>query len=174
MTIQVQHFELRDWEELIKGVVLMENEEWTLIHELPDDFSTDGYALLQKNQISDQFTDEETEISSLVLQLKGYQPEFPADFKLGRTEEMLKWIENTYGLVQIQDQEEMLYVGTIQSIVANELRLRHIDPLGYEDPAMVDPIFLTDLQLVQFGSDYMRSMRLLADYREKAHAVEDN
>ena len=167
MAIQVQHFELRDWEELIKGVVLAENEEWILIQELPDDFSPDGYALLQKSQITDQFTDEETALSGLVLHLKQYQAAIPPGFQMDSIENMLKWIESTYGLVQVQDEEEALYIGTIQSIVANELRLHHIDPLGFPDYAMVDPVFLSDLQLVQFGSDYMHSIRLLVDYRKK-------
>jgi len=164
--MEVRLFELRDWEDLVKGIVLDQNPEWILIHELPDDYASDGYALLQKNQISDHFRDEDTELSELVLRLKKYQPQIPPGFQIGSIENMLKWIEAQYGLVQVQDEEETLAIGTIQSIVANELRLNHIDPLGFQDPAVVNPIFLSDLQLVQFGSDYMESIRLLAEYRK--------
>ena len=165
MTINIRNYELRDWEELITGVVLKENENWVLIHEIPADYSLDGYLLINKQQITDHFKDEETDQKELVLSLKKYQELLPENFELASVESMLKQIESQYQLIGVQDEEEILHIGTIQSIVANELRIHHIAADGIPDPSMVMPTFLTDIQTIGFGSDYLQSVSLLYKYR---------
>ena len=49
----VRHFFLKDWEDSITGVVLLENSEWVLIADIPADFVIDGYQLIQKKELYD-------------------------------------------------------------------------------------------------------------------------
>ena len=61
----------------------------------------------------------------------------------------------------MQDEEDTIRIGTIQSIVANELRLNFINTFGEMSDETPEPIFKTDIQTVTFGTDYLYSIYLL-------------
>ena len=161
MRVTVRNYEIHAWEDLITGVVLAEDNDWILLHELPSDYTLDGYLLVNKSQISEHFADDDSEQKALVLKLRNYKPTLPEGFELGRIEDMLRYIENKFHLFGIQDEEDILRVGFIQSMVANELRLHHIAPDGIPDPSIVMPIFFTDIQTVSFNTDYLNAVYLL-------------
>jgi hypothetical protein len=127
MQLDVFNYELKGWEDLVTGVVLAENAEWVLLHEIPGDYVPDGYCLINKGQLVDHFKDEDSELKERVLSLKGYLPTVPKGFKLASTDDMLRFIESQYHLFGVQDEEETIQIGTIQSIVANELRMNYIN-----------------------------------------------
>jgi hypothetical protein len=93
--------------------------------------------------------------------LKGFQPQLPQGVSLANIDDMLRAIEQHYHIFGVQDEEESIQIGTIQSIVANELRLNYINSYGEMDDATSPPIFKTDIQTVTFGTDYLYSIYLL-------------
>ena len=159
--MDIYNYDLKDWDDYITGVLLMENEDWILLHELPGDYQTDGYCLMNKSQIVDYFKDEDSELKERVLQLKSYKPELPEGVLLGELDDMLRAIEAHYYLFGVQDEEDTIRIGTIQSIVANELRLNFINTFGEMSDETPEPIFKTDIQTVTFGTDYLHSIHLL-------------
>ena len=159
--MNIYHYELKDWDDYLTGVLLLENGEWALLHELPADYRTDGFCLVNKQQVTDRFQDEDSDLKERVLQLKGYQPGLPRGLQLGELDEMLRSIEREYQLFGVQDEEEIIHIGTIQSIVGNELRLNLLNPSGEPANEPPAPIFKTDIQTVTFGTDYLDSIYLL-------------
>lgn len=169
MNMDVYNYDLKDWSDYITGIVLMENEDWVLLHELPGDYQPDGYCLINKSQIVDRFKDEDAELKERVLQLKGYEMELPQALILEDLDDMLRSIEDHYHVFGVQDEEDMIRIGTIQSIVANELRLNFINTFGEMSEETPEPIFKTDIQTVTFGTDYLHSIYLLwKDQNEKS------
>ncbi len=165
MQINVRHYILKEWEEEISGVVLAETQDWILLHEIVSDYALDGYVLINKLQIEDHYKNEQSDLQELVLNLRAYSPKIPDDFKMGSVEEMLKLINEQHILFGVHEEEEVINIGTIQSIVANELRLHYITPTGYEDPSIVNPIFLTGIHTITFNNDYINAVKSLAKYR---------
>ncbi|MEO0340443.1 MAG: hypothetical protein AAF242_14680 [Bacteroidota bacterium] len=165
MKINIRHYLLKDWEEEITGVVLAENQDWILLHEIVSDYALDGYVLANKSQIEDHYKNEQSDLQELVLNLRNYLPTLPAHFKMGTVEEMLKQINKQHIIFGVHEEEEIISIGTIQSIVANELRLHYISPTGYEDPSIVTPIFMTSIHTITFDNDYINAVKLLAKYR---------
>lgn len=165
--MEIYNYDLKDWEDYVTGIVLMENEEWILLHEIPADYQTDGYCLVSKSQIVDQFKNEDTELKERVLKLKGYQTELPQGVLLGALDDMLRSIEKHYHVFGVQDEEDTIRIGTIQSIVANELRLNFINTFGEMSDETPEPVFKTDIQTVTFGTDYLYSIYLLWKNQEQ-------
>lgn len=161
MQINVYNYELKGWEDLVTGIVLAENDSWVLLHEIPADYRPDGYCLLNKAQLVDYFKDEDSDLKERVLQLQGYQIEVPKGFQLTNTDDMLRFIESHFQLFGVQDEEESIQIGTIQSIVANELRMNYINSYGEVDDSTAPPIFVDAIQSITFKSDYLQAVYLL-------------
>lgn len=159
--MDIYNYELKDWEDYVTGILLAENEEWVLLNEIPADYVSDGYCLVNKQQLVDHFKDDDTDLKEKVLGLKGFQPQLPQGVSLANIDDMLRAIEQHYHIFGVQDEEESIQIGTIQSIVANELRLNYINSYGEMDDATSPPIFKTDIQTVTFGTDYLYSIYLL-------------
>ena len=141
-----------------------------LIHEIPADYVWDGFILIQKQQLEDDYKDDDSDLKELVLSLKKFTPHLPQGFQLGNVDQMFKYIQAEYSIFGVQDEEDVISVGHIQSIVANELRLHYITPEGFPDPSIVAPIFLSDIQCIHFGSDYLKSVHLLWEYRKQVQS----
>lgn len=161
MQINIYNYEIKDWEDLVTGIVLAEDENWVLIHEIPADYRPDGYCLLNKSQLVDYFKDEDSDLKERVLRLKNYQVQLPEGFQLTNTDDMLRFIEKQFHLLGVQDEEETIQIGTIQSIVANELRMNYINSYGEMEDSTAPPIFIAAIQSITFHSDYLQAIHLL-------------
>lgn len=159
--MDVYNYEIKDWEDYVTGIVLEENKEWVLLHEIPADYVPDGYCLVKKGHLVDYFKDDDTDLKEIVLQLKGYSPQLPQGVSLGELDDMLRAIEQHYHIFGVQDEEESIQIGTIQSIVGNELRLNYINSYGEMEEATSPPVFRSDIQTITFGTDYLYSIHLL-------------
>lgn len=166
MQINVYNYELKGWEDLVTGIVLAEDKNWVLLHEIPGDYRPDGYCLINKSQLVDYFKDEDSDLKERVLRLQNYQVKLPQGFQLTNTDDMLRFIEKQFKLFGVQDEEETIQIGTIQSIVANELRMNYINSYGEIEDSTAPPIFIDAIQSITFHSDYLQAVYLLWQNQE--------
>ena len=158
-TMKVETLELRDWEDLETGLVIAENDEWVMLRFLYADYMVDGWKLVKKNLIAERTSDEEEAQIAKVLALKGEKGEMPAGFKLGTTSEMIHWINEKYGFVEFQDQEEEVLFAVVKGQEEDMLLFDMILPDGEVEPEC--EIDIDAIGVIAFNGDYFNSVGLL-------------
>jgi hypothetical protein len=159
--MKVETFELRDWEEPETGLVLAENEDWVLLRYVYADYMVDGWKLIRKSMIQERESGEDEAQIERVLRLKGEKGEVPAGFSLGSEMEMISWIADQYGFVEIQDEEEEIAFAIVlgEDEGEGELLFDMILADGEVEPDCVLPF--KEICIISFDGDYFRSVGLL-------------
>ena len=115
--MRVETFQMIDWEEPEVGLLIDENEEWLLVKHIPVDYVIDGYKVFKKEFIESRDRGENEQKIEKVLHLKKVDINKPDGFEFSDAAGLLQWVESTYGLFEIQDDESELTYGRICKIV---------------------------------------------------------
>lgn len=160
--METQKFELKDWEMPETGVIVSENEEWFLIQSIPVDFKVDGYKLIAKKHLEDQYASVEEELIDRVLELRNFKPTVPAFFEWGTTAKMLQNIEKQFGLVefQTQDEEELFYGKKLQFSV-KKMNMDMVFTDGTLDTEYDEIVDVEQIRVITFDTDYFNAIALL-------------
>lgn len=160
--METQKIEIKDWEMPETGVILAENEEWILIQAIPVDFKVDGYKLIAKKYIADQYTTIEEELIDRVLELRNFEATIPSFFEWGTTAKMLQNLEKKYGLVEFQskDEEELFYGKKLQFSV-KKMNMDMVFTDGSVDSDYDEVVDIETIRVITFDSDYFNAIALL-------------
>lgn len=160
--MNVQSFEIDNWEEVQTGLVITENEEWLLVKHIPVDYVIDGYKLYKKKFITKRSNDDNGKKIERVLSLKGEDTQIPNGFNFSDTLGLLKWIEEKYGIFEFQDDDETeLFYGRINKVIGSTLIIHSIHSDGTVENNYNYEFNLDEIRLITFLSDYFNSIRLL-------------
>ena len=164
--MKVETFKIKGWKEGVTGIVLKENSKWILLNEVPGDYETDGYSILNKKYIKKRSSDKRDKQVALVLKLKQYEPVLPASFKMDHFKSIFKWIENKYGFFQFQDQvEDSIEIGIVEEIKKNKLFLLFLKPNGKFRIKYAHEYKLSEIRKITFDTHYLNSLKLLFEYK---------
>lgn len=159
--LRVEFLRLADWEDDVVGVWLAENDDWLLLRRIPVDYVVDGYALVAKQYLMTRQPGAGRKQTELVLRLKGIQPTVPPGFSFSDTLGLLRWVEQTYGLVQFQDEEEATFLGWLRCVEDTRFRIDALSANGRVDRAYEAWFAAADVQIIEFDTDYFNSLKLL-------------
>ncbi|MGI4872539.1 MAG: hypothetical protein ACRYFX_15350 [Janthinobacterium lividum] len=166
---RVEYVQLAGWKAGKVGLWLAENEEWVLLREIPVDYVVDGYVLLAKEHILSRKPKRGRKQVEQVLQLKGIKAELPPKFTFLETVEMLRWVEQQYGLVEFTDQEDCAFFGWVNEADAVHFWIDSLTPKGTVDLCTTKdkPYVLSEIQTISFGADYFNSLKLIWQHKQR-------
>lgn len=162
--MKVETFKLKGWKDKSVGLVVSENKDWILVRHIPVDYVIDGYKLYLKEYIKSRKSKSKEAHIERVLKLKKINKSIPAGFKFGSTIEILKWLENEYGLFEFQDcSEDELFYGKMNEVKDNSLTIDMIKTKGKIDRNYDYKFMIDKIRIITFGTDYFDSIRLLME-----------
>lgn len=157
--MKVETLELRDWEDLETGLIVAENEDWVMLRYIYADYMVDGWKLVKKSLIAERTSDEDEAQIAKVLALKGETGALPMGFKLGSALEMINWVNNRYGFVEFQDEEEEVIFAVVTGQEEDSLLFDIVLPDGtVETDCEID---IDAIGVIAFDGDYFQSVGLL-------------
>lgn len=159
--IRVEFVQLSGWEADVMGVWLGENDDWLLLRHIPVDYVVDGYVAIAKRHIKSRKPQPHREQVERVLKLKGINADLPAGFSFSHTVGLLRWVEQQYGLVQFQEEEDASFLGWLNTEDGTRFRINSLDSDGDTDREFDTWFDAEDIRLVCFDDDYFNSMKLL-------------
>lgn len=154
----------KDSEELIEGVLLATNDNFSLLLQNTFDYETDGYIICNHQKIEYYRSTPEQDFKALVLKLKGVHEQSHPNIKMESVKQMLQDIKQGYGMCQLAlySEEDACYVGYYQSVKGKDVVLKDVDIWGVpDDEEGYYP--LNDIRTIEFGTDYLKSLQLVAD-----------
>lgn len=164
--MKVETFKIKGWKTPVTGVVMMENKDWILINDVLLEYQADGYSLLAKKYVKDRYSTKLENQIALVLELKGHKAKISKKFELGELGDMLEWIQDRYGLIQLQDKlEQSLEIGFVEEIDKKKLGLVFMKPNGKFKEKYLYEYKIKGIRKITFDTDYLYSLSLLADHK---------
>jgi hypothetical protein len=175
---RVEYVQLAGWEADEVGLWLAENDDWLLLRGIPNDYQIDGYVLLVKEHIVSRKRHRDQKQVEQILKLKGVQPEVPPNFAFLGLIDMMRWVEQHYGLVEFTDEEECAFFGWMNDADTVHLWMDTLSPnctVRVRDNGN-PPFVLSEIQLLRFDTDYFNSLKLLWQHksRQKLPKPSDN
>ncbi|MBH8559653.1 hypothetical protein [Hymenobacter negativus] len=164
---RVEYVQLAGWETDEVGLWLAENDDWLLLRAIPNDYRIDGYVLLVKEHIVSRKPHRDRKQVEQVLKLKGVQPTLPSNFAFLELVDMMRWVEQHYGLVEFTDEEECTFFGWVNEADAVHLWMDTFSPnctVRVRDNGN-PPFVLSEIQLLRFDTDYSNSLKLLWQHK---------
>jgi hypothetical protein len=165
---RVEYVQLAGWETDQVGLWVAENEDWLLLRHIPVDYVVDGYVLIAKTHIVSRKPDKDAKQVAQVLKLKGVKAEMPLDFQFQGVVEMLRWVEQHYGLIEFGDEEESTFFGWLTKADAVHFWATMLWSNGTTQPAEeTEPFVISEIQRICFATDYFNSMKLLWQHKQR-------
>ena len=160
--LRIESVRLTDWQEAVVGVWVAEDDAWLLLRVIPMDFVVDGYVLIAKQHVESRPTHPDGAKIKHVLELKGVRADLPPNFVFGGTLELLRWVEQQYGLIQFQDEdEESALMGWLKKADATRFQIDSLRLSGRVDRSFNNWFELAEIRLIVFDADYFNSLKLL-------------
>ena len=166
---RVEYVQIAGWEADEVGLWLAENDYWLLLRSIPNDYRIDGYVLLLKEHVVSRKPHRDRKQVEQVLKLKGIQPEVPANFVFLDLVDMMRWVEQYYGLVEFTDEEECTFFGWVNQTDPVHLWMDTLSPnctVRVRDNGN-PPFVLSEIQLLRFDTDYFNSLKLLWQHKSR-------
>jgi hypothetical protein len=166
---RVEYVQLAGWEADEIGLWVAENEEWLLLHRIPVDYIIDGYVLIAKAHIVSRKPGKHCKRTGQILKLKGIKAEVPEGFQFQGVVEMLRWVEQHYGLVEFSDKEESSFFGWIDKVDSVHFWAAMLWADGTTQLASdTDPFVISEIQTISFDNDYSQSVKLLWQHKQRS------
>jgi hypothetical protein len=166
---RVEYVQLAGWKADEVGLWVAENEDWLLLRRIPTDYVVDGYVLIVKEHIASRKPHRNRKQVEQVLELKGVQPVAPPGFAFLKLVDMMRWVEQHYGLVEFTDEEECTFFGWVNEADAVHLWVDTLSPnctRRIRDNGN-PPFVLSEIQCVRFDTDYFNSLKLLWQHKSR-------
>ena len=166
---RVEYVQIGGWETDEVGLWLAESENWLLLRHIPADYAVDGYVLVAKEHIVSRKPRSGRKQVEQILKLKGIQPEIPSGFVFMGLVEIMRWVEQRYGLVEFTDEEEHTFLGWVNEADTVHLWVDTLSPNGtvrIRDNGN-PPFVRSEIQLIRFDSDYFNSIKLLWQHKSR-------
>lgn len=151
-------FEIRGWKEPIYGIVEIIGTEWILIKNIINDYTFDGYSLIQHRNIKNHIRSEDELFTEQVLKAKGILdimgPNIPLNTKL----EPFKWLEEQNITILLSPKDESIcYVGKIKKNMKTFFQFISMNTKGHWDTYIYKYKF-PDIRLISINTDYVNSL----------------
>ena len=160
--LKVETFNIKKWNDLVTGLILSENKDWILVHNIPSDYRLDGYTIYRKKFVKKRIRKADEKFVEKVLGLRKKETAAPPNFKFGTDVDMLKWVEKTYGLFEFQDHDDsILFYGKINNIKKDKLIIDMVKSDGTIEKKFETPFSLKKIRSITFDSDYFKAVVLL-------------
>jgi hypothetical protein len=158
------HF--KDRKTPIFGIVAGFSQEWVLLKSNVVDYVIDGYTILKRVNITEIRRGAEEKFREKILKLKGETVNSPFDFALTDLSEILNQLEAKFGVFELQEKAEgKCYIGRLKSITNKELIIYTLSPKGKWKGQL--RFKLNDVRVIQFETDYINSLKLVATPRNR-------
>jgi len=156
---QLLAFKLKERKDLISGIVLDNQNGWTLIKRCVD-YRIDGYCLIRTSLITHQFFGDKEKLTSKIIKKKYGVAKKSVPIGITDLDEMLANIQKNYHLIQLDNKkgdafDVVKYIGNKGSLyVFRELTIAGKWRFRLKLPAK-------EITVVSFGNDYLDSLLLV-------------
>lgn len=163
---QLISIEFEDRKEIFSGFLIDYTNDWILIKNNPVDFIIDGYVILKNKNIKSITRDGDNAFTESVIRLKGLKTNSDEIIPLRDLSSILTFITNKYGIFQIaKKSEKAVYLGKLIKLDDEELVIDFLETRGkFGGELSFNP---NKIRVIEFDTDYINSLKLLVDEREK-------
>lgn len=163
---QLISIEFEDRKEIFSGFLIDYTNDWILIKNNPVDFIIDGYVILKNKNIRSITRDGDTAFTESVIRLKGLKTNSDEIIPLRDLSSILTFITNKYGIFQIaKKSEKAVYLGKLIKLDDEELVIDFLETRGkFGGELSFNP---NKIRVIEFDTDYINSLKLLVDERNK-------
>lgn len=166
--MKVESYKIKGWKQKETGLLISENENWILTKNIPNNYEVDGFKLFLKKYIKRRESNTKERKIEKVLKLKNISLLKPDDFVFGTALDLLKWVEQKFGLFEFQiKDEDVLFYGKINNIQQNLLKIDEIRTTGRIKKNYHYKFKIDKIRSITFMSDYFESIRLLMEDKLK-------
>ena len=156
-------FKIKGWRGRISGMVLAQDKQWILIHFNPTDFLLDGFKLLRRDHIASAKRSKAALRKELVTKLKNLDlPNHWKNLNTTSTPELLKSVEQRFGLIQFEDSDDEILIGRIKMVANDSFNIDYLDRKGHWTRDYDDVFSLEAIDVITFETDYLKSLKLLS------------
>lgn len=151
------------------GLLIDYNDDWTYIKCTDGDYLVDGFVILKSNYIEQYEVGEWQKFAGKILALKGVtiKPEYK--LPIDNLEVILSSLSKRFGCFGFQQQTNKSYwLGKIKRISEQELKLDYLTPRSKWTGVRI--FKLANIRMVEFGSDYINSLMLVANSEKRGKA----
>ena len=148
--------------ESFTGYLLAYNKEWVLLKHNTVDFIVDGYILLKNDHITHYKRDSKEKFIQKILDLKGYKPNSKEIIPLTDIGTTLAHLTKKYSVFQFDMKtNKKCWLGNLKKITGSNIKINYLMPNGRWSSTM-PPFKLGNIRTVQFDTDYINSLLLIA------------
>ena len=160
--MQVQSFTLRGYKPF-SGVTLRQGAVRLLVQSIPVDYTLDGHRLLLGHRLTASSSESEQQVA-LVLQLKGVLPLAVPSYPVDNDHELFSLLRETQELIAIYLSDDSCLVGRVHRVSSASFHLHLLNTKGRW--LQVHPFRFERIKIVEFGTDYLHSLQLLAAHND--------
>ena len=154
-----------DRNEIITGLVVDYNEDWTLMKYNTVDYIIDGYIIIRHKNIEGFKRESSEKFTEKVLKLKGIETKEYEKIPLTDLSTILNYLTERFGVFQIYTKsEKSSYLGRLVSLTSKELVIENFTPKGKWDGQIT--FRPGDLRTIEFDNDYINSLKLITESRK--------
>ncbi|AUC76174.1 hypothetical protein [Olleya sp. Bg11-27] len=154
-----------DRNEIITGLVVDYNEDWTLMKYNTVDYIIDGYIIIRHKNIEGFKRESPEKFTEKVLKLKGIETKEYEKIPLTDLSTILNYLTERFGVFQIYTKsEKSSYLGRLISLTSKKLVIENFTPKGKWDGQIT--FRPGDLRTIEFDNDYINSLKLIAESRK--------
>ncbi len=155
-----------DRKDIITGLVVDYNDNWTLMKYNTVDYVVDGFIIVRHKNIEGFKRDSDEKFTEKVLLLKGLKPTDDEKMPLTDLKTILNYLTDNFGVFQFYTKSEKAsYLGRLISLSTKELIIENLNPKGKWDGQM--KFRPGDLRTIEFDNDYINSLKLVAESKGK-------
>jgi hypothetical protein len=150
----------------IYGFVIDYNNDWTLMKYNVVDYEIDGYIIFRHKNIEGYRKSEDEKFREKVLTLKKLGLKRNEKIPITDLQSILSYLMKKYGVFGLYTKSESaFYIGRLKSLDSRYLVIDFLDPKGkWKGKMKFRP---GDIRTIQFDSDYINSLKLVADNSKK-------
>lgn len=157
--LEIWEIKVKNHNEIYKGVVVQENEEWIILHQSQRDFNFDGYLFINKNFIKQKNIVSTDRISAKILSLN-YSPMWKYEGKgIDCTNTMhifSTFMEKKENIAIGLESDDYILVGKISKLNRKSIVLNKIDEQTNFIQSQRIPF--SQIRLIEYKNNYLTSL----------------
>ncbi|OJW82091.1 MAG: hypothetical protein BGO69_15960 [Bacteroidetes bacterium 46-16] len=154
-------FKFTDRKEIIEGIVIDHNKDWTLLKYCPVDYVVDGFVIFRNKNIEGYRRANEERFKEKIMKLKGAMPVEDDIVPLYNIETILQYLNEKHKVFYIElTSERAMYPGRLRTIDTQKLVLDFLDTDGkWRGKVTFKP---GNVRIIYFDNDYLNSLKLIS------------
>lgn len=147
------------------GYLIDFNDEWVLLKYNRVDYVIDGYIILKNKYLTAFKRENKEKFAQKILDLKGNKPKEAEKIPITDLSTILLYLTDKFGIFQFNMKvNATCWLGSVRKITGSNLVIDYLTPRATWSKKM-PPYKLGNIRTIEFDTDYINSLKLIAKKR---------